>query len=154
MRVTLSTPLVLDRLKRETRPYNFMFCPLLGPVIGYPAGVDRHHFTLIAPFTKRGAEWTHSEAKSLAPDGMPCGPETRGILRRASITDGDHRPILKETDRMWEHGETLSVLDPRMAEITPPRVVAEIALKAKMRACGVRPLMRKPGLSQHRWRRS
>jgi hypothetical protein len=29
MRVTLSTPPVLDRLNRETRPYNFLFCPIV-----------------------------------------------------------------------------------------------------------------------------
>ena len=113
LRVTLSTPLVLDRLNRETRPYNFLFCPLIDPVVGYPAGVERDHFTLIAPFTKRSTDWlrlpcinvhdgrsyrlalqqtsaldrvipqtfasilrlylTHPEAKSLAPDGTPCG---------------------------------------------------------------------------------
>lgn len=50
---------------------------------------------------------------------------------------------------MWEHGGTLSLLDSRMAEISPTRVVADAALKAKMRACGMRPLMRKTGLSQH-----
>lgn len=189
MRVTLSTPLVLDRLNRRTRPYNFVFCPLIDPAIGYPAGVDRDHFTLIAPFTKRRAEWwrspcvnvhdgrsyrlalqqtsaldrvipqtfasilrlylAHPEAKSLAPNGTPCGPETRGLLRRASITAGEHRPILKESDRRWEHGEDLSVLNSRMAEISSTRVVADATLKAKIGACGVRALMRKTGLSQH-----
>ena len=189
MRVTLSTPLVLDRLNRQTRPYNFVFCPLIDPAVGYPAAVDRDQFTLIAPFTKRRAEWlrspcvnvhdgrsyrltlrqtsaldrvipqtfasilrlylAHPEAKSLAPDGTPCGPETRGLLRRASITASEHRPILKETDRRWEHGEDLSVLDSRMAEISPTRVVADATLKADIRTCGVRALMRKTGLSQH-----
>jgi hypothetical protein len=91
----------------------------------------------------------HPEAKSLAPDGTPCGAETRGLLRRASITAGDHRPILKETDRMSEHGEALTVLDSRMTEISPTRIVADARLKAKMRACGMRPLMRTTGLSQH-----
>jgi hypothetical protein len=50
---------------------------------------------------------------------------------------------------MSEHGESLTVLDPRMAEISPTRVVADGALKAKMRACGMRSLMRRTGLSQH-----
>ena len=50
---------------------------------------------------------------------------------------------------MSEHGEALSVLDPRMAEISPTKVIADAELKAKMRACGMRPLMRKTGLSQH-----
>jgi hypothetical protein len=57
MRVALSTPLLLDRLNRETRPFGFLFCPLID---GYPAGVDRQHFTLIARFTKRRDEWLRS----------------------------------------------------------------------------------------------
>jgi hypothetical protein len=50
---------------------------------------------------------------------------------------------------MSEHGEALTVLDPRMTEISPMRAVADAGLKAKIRACGMRPLMRKTGLSQH-----
>jgi hypothetical protein len=50
---------------------------------------------------------------------------------------------------MSEHGEALTVLDPRMAEISPTRVVANAALRAKLRSCGLRSLMRKTGLSQH-----
>jgi hypothetical protein len=71
------------------------------------------------------------------------------LLRRASITADEHRPILKETDRRWEHGEDLSVLDLRMAEVSPTTVVADAVLKAMMHAFGVRALMRKTGLSQH-----
>jgi hypothetical protein len=158
-------------------------------VVGYPVGVDREHFTLIAPFAKRSTEWlllpcinvhdgrtyrlalqqtsaldrvipqtfasilrlylTHPEAKSLGPDGTPCAGDTRGLLRRPSITAADHRPILTETDRMSEHGEALSVSDPGMAEISPTRVVADAALRKKIRAYGLRALMRKTNLSQH-----
>jgi hypothetical protein len=50
---------------------------------------------------------------------------------------------------MSEHGEALTVLDPRMAEISQTRVAADAGLKAKMRACGMRPLMRKTGMHQH-----
>jgi hypothetical protein len=57
MRVVLSTPLVLDRLNHGTRPYNFLFCPLVDTVVGYPKGIDRNQFTLIAPFTKDGDAW-------------------------------------------------------------------------------------------------
>jgi hypothetical protein len=91
----------------------------------------------------------HAEAKSLAPDGTPCGPETRGLLRRASITAAEHRPILKETDRRWEHGEDLSVFDSRAGQINPTKGMADAALKAKIRVFGIRALMRKTGLSQH-----
>jgi hypothetical protein len=57
------------------------------------------------------------------------------------------RPLRQR--RLSEHGEALTVLDPRMAEISPTRVVANAGLKAKMRAHGMRPLMRRTGLSQH-----
>ncbi len=57
MRVVLSTPLVLDRLNRGTRPYNFLFCPLIDAVVGYPRGVDRAQFSLVAPFTKNREAW-------------------------------------------------------------------------------------------------
>jgi hypothetical protein len=36
-----------------------------------------------------------------------------------------------------------------MAEISPTRIVANAGLKTKMRACGMRPLMRTTGMSQH-----
>jgi hypothetical protein len=57
MRVVLSTPFVLQRLNRRTRPYNFLFCPLIDVTVGYPQGVDRARFTLIAAFTKDRDAW-------------------------------------------------------------------------------------------------
>jgi hypothetical protein len=57
MRVVLSTPFVLERLNRRTRPYNFLFCPLIDLTVGYPQGVDRHRCTLIAAFTKDRDAW-------------------------------------------------------------------------------------------------
>jgi hypothetical protein len=61
MRIILSTPHVLQRLDRSTRPYNFLLCPLIDSVSGYPAGVDPDHFTLMMPFTKDRAHWLDSE---------------------------------------------------------------------------------------------
>lgn len=57
MRVVLSTPLSLERLNRGTRPYNFLLCPLVDAVVGYPPGIDRNNFTLIASFTKDRDAW-------------------------------------------------------------------------------------------------
>jgi hypothetical protein len=57
MRVVLSTPFVLERLNRRTRPYNFLFCPLIDVTVGYPQGVDSARFTLIAAFTKDRNAW-------------------------------------------------------------------------------------------------
>lgn len=54
----------------------------------------------------------HPEAKSLAPDGRPCEFDTRGLLQRAHIIA--HWPpiyIGKESDKHWEEGEDLSLLE-------------------------------------------
>lgn len=58
----------------------------------------------------------HPEAKSLAPDGAPCGPETRGLLKRAHITAGEFRYVGKETDRKWEEGDEISILEFKTTE--------------------------------------
>jgi hypothetical protein len=52
------------------------------------------------------------EAKSLGPDGEPCRADTRGLLQRAHIV-ANWPPIYigNESDRHWEEGEDLSLLD-------------------------------------------
>jgi hypothetical protein len=54
----------------------------------------------------------HPEAKSLARDGKPCEFDTRGLLQRAHIV-ANWPPIYigKESDKHWEEGEDLSLLD-------------------------------------------
>jgi len=54
----------------------------------------------------------HPEAKSLSPDGKPCESDTRGVLQRAHII-ANWPPIYigKESDRHWEEGEDLSLLE-------------------------------------------
>ena len=61
MRIVLSTPLVLNRLNYLTRPFNFLFCPLIDTVAGYPTNVDPKHFTPITPFTHKRDLWLHAE---------------------------------------------------------------------------------------------
>lgn len=58
----------------------------------------------------------HPEAKSLAPDWSACDARTRGLLRRTQVNAVDFRYIGKETDRRWEQGEDLSILDPNLLE--------------------------------------
>jgi hypothetical protein len=54
----------------------------------------------------------HPEAKSLGPNGNPCGSDTRGLLQRAHvIANWPPNYIGKESDRHWEEGEDLSLLD-------------------------------------------
>jgi hypothetical protein len=57
MRVVLSTPFVLNRLNRGTRPYNFLLCPLVDATVGFPHGVDRDRCTFIAAFSKDRNAW-------------------------------------------------------------------------------------------------
>lgn len=53
----------------------------------------------------------HPEAKSLAPDGGDCNAETRGLLKRTHVVAGEIRYVGKETDRKWEEGDDISLLE-------------------------------------------
>ena len=53
----------------------------------------------------------HPEAKALAPDGMPCTGDTRGLLQRAHIVVDKVRRISKECDRRWEDGEDADAIE-------------------------------------------
>lgn len=61
----------------------------------------------------------HPEAKSLAPDGGPCKPDTHGLLQRAHIIAGRHRRIGKEHDRRWEEGDDFESLQHQPIEYEP-----------------------------------
>jgi hypothetical protein len=54
----------------------------------------------------------HPEAKSLGPDGKPCESDTRGLLQRAHIV-ANWPPVYigKESDKHWEEGDDLSLLE-------------------------------------------
>jgi len=92
----------------------------------------------------------HPEAKSLGPDGAACLSTTAGLLRRTSILAGDIIPVGKETDRHWEQGEDPSLLDFKLHEFRERRksVAADPTDIKRWEKFGVRPLMRKSGLSQ------
>ena len=63
-------------------------------------------------FMLLNAYQNHPEAKSLGPDGNSCDSKTRGLLQRAHII-ANWPPIYigKESDRHWEEGDDLSLLD-------------------------------------------
>jgi hypothetical protein len=61
MRIVVTTPHVLGRMNYLTRPYNFLFCPLIDAVAGYPANVDPKNFTPIMPFTRKRERWLGAE---------------------------------------------------------------------------------------------
>ena len=93
---------------------------------------------------------SHPESKSLGVDGRTCDPKTRGLLQRAHII-ANWPPIYigKESDRHWEEGDDLSLLDFKAVQyrrkgnaIADDNQLAEIVKIAK------REFMRR-GVSQH-----
>ena len=61
MRMTVSTPAILGTLRGFTRPFNFVYVPLMFRNL-YPAGKDPSNFGLIMPFSKRRDEWLNTKA--------------------------------------------------------------------------------------------
>jgi len=92
----------------------------------------------------------HPEAKSLAPDGSECKPDTRGLLQRTHIIAGLHRRIGKECDRHWEEGDAIESLTYRPIEYNDANVrdvldgyaIAGEKLIRKIRKVGIRKLVR------------
>jgi hypothetical protein len=92
----------------------------------------------------------HPEAKSLGPDGNPCEFDTRGLLQRAHII-ANWPPVYigKESDKHWEEGEDLSLLEFKALQyrrngnaVASPEQLARIAKVPK------REFMRR-GINQH-----
>jgi hypothetical protein len=91
------------------------------------------------------------ESKSLAPDGTPCVADTQGLLKRASVVAGEIVSVGKETDRRWEQGGDMSLVDFKVLEYrqSVPMVVADASLIDQMTKHPLRELMRRTGMSQH-----
>src|SRR6266446_760284 len=80
----------------------------------------------------------HPEAKSLAPDGTLCKGDTRGLLKRAHIVAGELRYVGKETDRKWEEGDDISVLEFKTTEYgRSTKVFASEEIKNKIAEIGI-----------------
>lgn len=91
----------------------------------------------------------HPEAKSLAPDGGPCVAETCGLLQRAHITAGEFRYVGKETDRKWEEGDDISVLEFKATEFgRAKRVVASEEVKSDIKRIGINKCARESGFDR------
>ncbi len=92
----------------------------------------------------------HPEAKSLGPDGKPCEFDTRGLLQRAHII-ANWPPIYigKESDRHWEEGEDLSLLEFQAIEYKRRgNAVADDEELARIAKVPKREFMRR-GINQH-----
>jgi hypothetical protein len=91
----------------------------------------------------------HPEAKSLAPDGTACAPETTGLLKRAHVIAGDIRYVGKETDRKWEEGEDPSILEFMATESgRTGKVLASEEVKAKIYEIGINKCARESGFDR------
>ena len=81
----------------------------------------------------------HPETKSLAPDGKPCKADTKGLLRRAHVIAGQFRYVGKETDRKWEEGDEISVLEFAATEYgRTNRVVASEEIQNAIKNIGIK----------------
>jgi hypothetical protein len=91
----------------------------------------------------------HPEAKSLAPDGTPCMSDTKGVLKRAHIVAGEHRYVGKETDRKWEEGDDISVLEFKTTEYgRGKKVVATEEVKSDITKIGIKECARESGFTR------
>jgi len=91
----------------------------------------------------------HPEAKSLAPDGSPCTCDTRGLLQRSSVVAASRRYVGKETDRRWEQGEDLSLVEFTSVEYQQSKqVVAGEDIMRDILRTGIRKLERGTGVSR------
>ena len=92
----------------------------------------------------------HPEAKSLGPDGKKCEFDTRGLLQRAHVVA--NWPLIyigKESDKHWEEGEDLSLLDFKAIEYRRKgNAVATDEQLARIANVPKREFMRR-GINQH-----
>jgi hypothetical protein len=101
-------------------------------------------------FMLLNAYQNHPEAKSLGPDGNPCDSKTRGLLQRAHII-ANWPPIYigKESDRHWEEGDDLSLLDFKAVQYARKgNAIANDDQLSKITKIPKRELMRR-GVNQH-----
>jgi hypothetical protein len=106
--------------------------------------VPKNFFMLLDSYQK------HPEAKSLGPDGKPCEFDTRGLLGRVHIV-ASWPPIYigKESDRHWEEGEDLSLLEFKAIEYRRKgNAIANEEQLARIERMPRREFMRR-GINQH-----
>ena len=91
----------------------------------------------------------HPESKSVAPDGTPCKADTTGLLKRAHVIAGEIRYVGKETDRKWEEGDDISLLDLRTTEfVRVKKVIATVDVRADIKNIGINECARKSGFDR------
>jgi hypothetical protein len=95
------------------------------------------------------------ESKSLAPDRTPCVADTQGLLQRASIIAGEIVPVGKETDRHWEQGEHISLVDFQVLEYRASGKLAsaDATFRDQMTKLPIKELVRKSKIDRNTIRR-
>jgi hypothetical protein len=92
----------------------------------------------------------HPEAKSLAPDGTPCTCETRGLLQASYVIAASRRYVGKETDRRWEQGEDLSLVEFKPVKYQGSKqVVASDEIRQQILKIGIRKVECETKVSHH-----
>lgn len=95
------------------------------------------------------AEIADPEAKSLAPDETACKAETQGLLQRAHIIAEEIRYVGKETDRKWEEGDEISLLDFSATEYgRKGKVIASEEVKGAIQRIGINKCARESGFDR------
>jgi len=84
--------------------------------------------------------WSSADAVRLSSPERSLGMQVhRGLLRRAHITAGELRYIGKETNRKWEEGDDISVLEFKTTEYgRSRRVVASEEVKGDIKRIGIK----------------
>jgi hypothetical protein len=110
----------------------------------------QHNVVFPAQFARLLVQYLeHPESKSLAPDGTPCAADTRGLLKRAHVIAGELRYVGKETDRKWEEGDDLSVVEFKTTEYgRATRVVASEEVKNEIAKIGINKCARESGFDR------
>jgi hypothetical protein len=81
---------------------------------------------------------------------MPCESDTSGLLQRTHVVAGELRYVGKETDRKWEEGDDMSILDFKATEYGRAKsVVADSSIAEEICAIGIRKTMKLTKMSQH-----
>jgi hypothetical protein len=124
----------------DGKKYRMLNCKKTNGNIPYNVVFPSQFAHLVVQYQK------HPEAKSLAPDGSACKSETKGLLKRAHIIADEIRYVGKETDRKWEEGNEISLLDFSATEYgRKGKVVASKEVKAAIQRIGINKCARESG---------
>ena len=81
--------------------------------------------------------------------GSPCRPGARGLLKRAHVIAVEIRYGGKETDRKWEEGGEISILEFRTTEYgRSKKITASEGIKKKILEIGINKCARESGFDR------